>query len=81
MTVVTQRWWCNCKVNGRGVFLYDLGKAEPFAANVADRHADAAKRLFSMAIKDAQGSLPERVLLLAEKEKDAPGCSNLVARE
>lgn len=81
VTVVTQRWWCNCKVNGRGVFLYDLGKAKPFEANLADRQPDVARRLFSMGVKDAKGGFPEWLLQLAEKEKDAPGCSDLVARE
>jgi arylsulfatase A-like enzyme len=79
-TVITDRWWFNCKVDGTGVLLHDLGTAEPFSRNVADQHADVANRLFEQAREDAGGSFPAWLVELAKSEKDAPGCSDLAAR-
>jgi arylsulfatase A-like enzyme len=79
-TVITERWWFNCKVNGSGVFLYDRQAAEPFARNVADEHRDVVDSLFQQALADAGGRFPDWLLKLAEGEADAPGCSAMAAR-
>ncbi len=81
VTVINKQWWFNSKVNGRGVFLYDLSRSKPFSTNVADRHPDVAEDLFSKAVADAEGGFPGWLMELAEKQQDPPGCSDLVARK
>jgi len=80
VTVITDRWWLNCKVDGTGVLLHDLEAREPFAANVAGKKPDVVSQLFGQAREDAGGSFPEWLLDLARKQADAPGCSDLAAR-
>jgi len=80
VTVITDRWWFNCKVDGTGAFLYDLKNAQPFIRNVADDNKDVVNRLFTQAKEDAGGSFPEWLIELARTETDAPGCSELAAR-
>jgi arylsulfatase A-like enzyme len=80
VTVIDQHWWLNCKVDGTGVLLYDLKEAEPFENNVAQENVETVNRLFALAKADAVGGFPEWILELARSQKDAPGCSDLVAR-
>jgi len=80
VTVIDERWWLNCKVDGTGVLLYDLKEAEPFAKNVAGENVETVNRLFALAKADAVGGFPEWILELARNQKDAPGCSDLAAR-
>ena len=79
-TVIDDRWWFNCKVDGTGAFLYDLSAPEPFARNVADEHPDVLNALFKQAKDDAGGDFPAWLVQLAQNEADAPGCSSLAAR-
>jgi arylsulfatase A-like enzyme len=79
-TVINDRWWFNCKVDGTGVFLHDLREAEPFARNVADDNRAVVDELFQVAKTDAGGSFPEWIIKLAKDEADAPGCSAMAAR-
>lgn len=79
-TVIMDRWWFNCKVDGTGVLLYDLESSDPFKENVADEHPDVVHALFAQATEDAGGSFPEWLVQLARNQADAPGCSDLVAR-
>ncbi|MBN2308911.1 MAG: sulfatase [Candidatus Hydrogenedentes bacterium] len=79
-TVITDKWWFNCKVDGTGVLLYDLAADEPFARNVAREHSEVVDALFAQAREDAGGGFPEWLLRLAEDQADAPGCSDLAAR-
>ena len=44
-TVITDRWWFNCKVDGTGVLLYDLKATEPFARNVAQENSGTVNHL------------------------------------
>jgi len=81
VTVIDERWWLNCKLDGAGVLLYDLTATHPFKTNVADANRDVVKRLFDAAVEDADGPIPEIVLAQAQKQEDAPGCSALAARE
>ncbi|MFQ6048404.1 MAG: sulfatase/phosphatase domain-containing protein, partial [Phycisphaerae bacterium] len=80
VTVIEGNWWLNCKVDGTGVLLRDLRSAGAFETNVADAHQDVVSRLFSEAMADANGPLPEFLLELARNQEDAPGCSALAAR-
>ena len=80
-TVITRRWWFNCKVDGTGALLYDLNAARPFAKNVADRHPQVARKLFDAAVADAGGNFPDWLVEIARKQTDAPGCSDLAARK
>jgi hypothetical protein len=81
MTVINDRWWLNCKVNGRGAFLHDLAMSDPFARNLADVHPELVRELFRIGVGDAGGEFPPFLLDLADRDADAPGCSALVARE
>ncbi len=80
VTVITDRWWLNCKVDGSGVLLHDLHAPDPFAANVASAHPEIARGLFATAQQDAGGAFPEWLLDLASRQADAPGCSDLAVR-
>jgi arylsulfatase A-like enzyme len=83
VTVITDRWWFNCKATGAGVLLHDLQSAagnDPFATNVADQHPYVVNDLFALAKQDAGGSFPDWIIELARDQADAPGCSDLVAR-
>jgi arylsulfatase A-like enzyme len=79
-TVVTDRWWFNCKADGSGVLLHDLETDDPFASNVADAFPDTVNELFALAKEDAGGAFPEWIIALAREQADAPGCSDLAAR-
>jgi arylsulfatase A-like enzyme len=80
VTLITDRWWFNCKVDGTGAFLYDLKNAQPFIRNVAGDNTDVVSRLFAQAKEDAGGSFPEWLIELAKTQTDAPGCSPIAAR-
>ena len=80
LTVIADRWWLNCKVDGTGVLLHDLTSADPFAENVADGNPEAVDELFGLAKKDAEGGFPDWLVDLAKRQADAPGCSDLAAR-
>jgi arylsulfatase A-like enzyme len=79
-TVITDRWWFNCKADGKGVLLYDLNQPNPFRQSVADENRDVVDQLFGASVKDAGGAFPTWLVELAESEADAPGCSILAAR-
>jgi arylsulfatase A-like enzyme len=79
-TVITERWWFNCKVDGTGVFLRDLQDDDPFVRNVAGDRPDVVNDLFEVAKQDAGGAFPDWLLDLAREQADAPGCSDLAAR-
>jgi len=81
VTVVDDKWWFNCKVNGKGTFLHDLDSGDPFGENVAGENPEVIKRLFRAATEDAGGSYPDFLIELADSAADAPGCSDLAARE
>jgi arylsulfatase A-like enzyme len=79
-TVITEKWWFNCKADGTGVLLHDLEADEPFARNVASEHPGVVQKLFAHAQEDAGGAFPDWILDLACSQADAPGCSDLAAR-
>jgi arylsulfatase A-like enzyme len=83
VTVITREWWLNSKVDGTGVLLHDLRAADPFARNVASERPEVAKDLFAKARADAdeKGGFPDWLIELARSQEDAPGCSDLAARE
>lgn len=82
VTVIDQKWWLNCKVDGTGVLLYDLeAEGASLEKNVADKHQDVVKRMWKWAEDDAEGGFPGWLVELAEKQMDAPGCSDLAARK
>ena len=81
VTVITDRWWLNCKVDGTGALLHDLKADAPFARNVANENPDTVRELFGLAEQDAAGGFPEWLLDLARNEADAPGCSDMASRE
>lgn len=81
MTVIDHDWWMNCKVDGKGVFLRNLKADKPFESNVANQHPDIVKDLYNKGVEDAGGVFPDFILKLAEGQADAPGCSELAARE
>jgi arylsulfatase A-like enzyme len=79
VTVINDRWWLNCKVDGTGVLLYDLKATEPFASNVAQGNPDIVNGLFALAKEDAGGSFPDWLFKLVKKQANAAGCTDLVA--
>ncbi|KKL75929.1 hypothetical protein LCGC14_2050000, partial [marine sediment metagenome] len=81
VTVIDDHWWLNCKVDGTGVLLHSLDAADPFAVNAADENPSQVSSMFAAAMADAGGDLPGFLLEMAAKQQDAPGCSDLAARE
>lgn len=79
-TVVTDRWWFNCKCDGTGALLHDLRDSKGFDQNVAQDHQEVVDELFAVSRDDAGGSFPEWLVELAKSGKDAPGCSHVAAR-
>lgn len=80
ITVINDRWWMNCKVDGSGALLYDLKAERPFDENVADAHPEATQQMFTWGVEDAGGEFPDFVLERAARRDDAPGCSELALR-
>jgi len=80
VTVINDRWWLNCKIDGTGVLLYDLKESEPFTKNVADENPKVVNELFALAKADASGGFPEWLLERAQSVRDAPGSSQVAAR-
>ncbi|MBN1351560.1 sulfatase [candidate division KSB1 bacterium] len=81
ITVINDRWWFNCKLDGKGALLYDLNAKQPFSKNVADDNLSVANALFETALADGDHNIPEWIYNLAKEQKDAPGCSDLAARK
>ena len=79
MTIIDDLWWLNCKINGRGAFLYDSPSPAPDAPNLAEKHPEVVKRLFDLGKHDAGGSFPDFLMKQAESADDAPGCSPFAA--
>lgn len=82
VTVVTDQWWFNCKVDGHGALLYERDNAggRPLDdVNVADEHPDVVAALFGKAMAEAKGGIPDYLLEQAAEAEDAPGCSPLAA--
>lgn len=77
VTVVTDNWWFNCKVNGKGIFLHDLDIKDPFSKNIADSSPDTVKELYEIVVKDAGGKIPDYLIKMADDIKDSPFCSEL----
>lgn len=81
VTVIKDNWWLNIKVNGKGAFLHNLEEQNPWDKNYADENHELVRRLFTIAQADAGGEFPDWLVQLAEKDRDAPGCSALAARD
>jgi arylsulfatase A-like enzyme len=80
ITVINDEWWLNCKIDGKGAFLYDLNKDPLLKKNVAKEHQNVVDYLFGKGLDDAGGNFPDYLLQLARKETDFPGCSPLAVR-
>lgn len=79
MTVVTDRWWFNCKVDGRGALLYDRTGPDPFGENRAEQEIAVCRELFALGQADGGGTFPDYLLAQAANDADAPGCSPIAA--
>lgn len=81
MTVVDDHWWFNGKVDGAGAFLHDISTQTALGANVADANPDEVRRLYKLGVEDAKGGFPDFLMSGCANQADAPGCSDLAARE
>jgi arylsulfatase A-like enzyme len=79
MTVITDRWWLNSKVNGRGALLHDRTRANSFDENLAEQESGLVRELFEAGRAEAKGGFPTYLLEQAESTADAPGCSPFAA--
>lgn len=80
-TVITRDWWFNGKCDGTGALLHDRSRRDPFDSNVASQHPEVVQHCFALAAQDAKGGYPSWLVELAQSEADAPGCSDLAARD
>jgi arylsulfatase A-like enzyme len=79
LTVINDRWWLSCKLDGTGPILHDLESAEPFSVNAAEQNQETVNALFSLAMEDAVGGFPEGLLRYAKNLQNAPGSSDVPA--
>jgi hypothetical protein len=80
--VITDDWWFNSKVNGKGAFLHPIGDRsgpDPWSVNLAEREPAVVGELFEKGVAAAAGGFPQFLLDAAENAEDAPGCSPLAA--
>jgi arylsulfatase A-like enzyme len=79
MTVITERWWFNAKVDGTGPLLFDRTRPDGFDRNVADEERSVCRELFGLGRAEARDGFPAYLLELAKSAADAPGCSPFAA--
>jgi len=82
MTVIDERWWLNCKVDGRGPLLYDLStQGDSHAASLAEENENVVAKLTALGPAEAgrKGGIPPWLLDAAALVNDSPGCSALAA--
>jgi arylsulfatase A-like enzyme len=79
MTVITERWWLNAKVDGTGALLFDRSRPDGFDRNLADEEQSVCRELFALGRAEARDGFPEYLLELARNAQDAPGCSPFAA--
>jgi arylsulfatase A-like enzyme len=79
MTVINDKWWLNCKIDGSGAFLYDTPRSAPDALNVAEKHPDVVRKLFEVGAQDAKNGFPDYLVERARSADSAPGCSPFAA--
>lgn len=77
VTVIDDRWWLSCKIDGTGIILHDLTAEDPFTANAAQDNPEAVKGLFSLAMADAVGGFPDGLLKVVGRQPNAPGSIDL----
>ena len=77
--MIDERWWLNCKANGKGVFLRN--RSTRLGENIAEANPEVVRSLFRAGVVEAGGRFPDYVMKLAKSEKDAPGCCALAARD
>lgn len=80
VTVIDDRWWMSCQIDGRGAFLHDRSAEDPFMENVADANPETAQRLFCEAVDDAGGVFPDYLQEWAARRPAAPGASSASAK-
>jgi arylsulfatase A-like enzyme len=83
VTVVTDEWWLNAKVDGSGAFLHPRSGVQvastDLAKNLAQEQPEIVDDLFDLARAEARGGFPQFLLDEAAAAQDAPGCSPLAA--
>ncbi|MBE7187091.1 sulfatase [Jatrophihabitans endophyticus] len=83
VTVVTEQWWLNAKVDGTGAFLRPRDGVQvastDMTRNLAEDRPEVVQELFARAVSEAGGSFPQFLLDEAAGAADAPGCSPLAA--
>jgi arylsulfatase A-like enzyme len=82
MTVIDQRWWLNCKVDGQGALLHDrTAEGDSHAINLAEQKTDIVRELAALGMAEAnrKGGIPDYLFDDAARVKDAPGCSPFAA--
>ena len=83
VTVVTDEWWLNAKVDGTGSLLYPRNGVQVASTdldkNLAEQYPEVVNSLFNHAMDEANGGLPDYLLEQAASAADAPGCSPLAA--
>jgi membrane-anchored protein YejM (alkaline phosphatase superfamily) len=73
MTVIDDKWWMNCKVNGHGAFLHDSPRPAAGCAEPRRKSTPASSSGCSNCGKaDGGGTFPEYLLQQAESADDAP---------
>lgn len=83
VTVVSDEWWLNAKVDGTGAFLHPRSGTQVVSTdltkNIAEEQPEIVDELFGRAVAEARGGFPEFLLEEAANAENAPGCSPLAA--
>jgi arylsulfatase A-like enzyme len=83
VTVVTDEWWLNAKVDRTGAFLHPRSGTQvastELSKNLAAEQPEVVTELFELAVAEAKSGFPAYLLEEAANAADAPGCSPLAA--
>jgi arylsulfatase A-like enzyme len=71
MTVITDEWWYNASIWGKGELLYDVRGDPKLEHSLAAERPEVCRELLALAVQDAGGSIPEEF----SRYEDKPGCT------
>ena len=70
-TVITDRWWFNGKIDGTGIFLYDLQTLDPFEHNLAPDYPEVARNCLKLQTRTHAEAFRDWLIDMAHQEADA----------
>ena len=72
VTVISEQWWYNASIWGKGQILNDVRSDENLENNLAADNPDIARQMLDLAVQDAGGSIPDAFKAYASKSGCTP---------